>query len=553
METLIRPLRTALPKFIWRASFPRTLVETVILGFFLSLLSALFYRASFFSLYILILLFFVSPLCAFYYGLRLRPPQGRKVHWFAIEALRLAIIGTVSIVLVFVASVFAGNHWDLQTLWAYALIWGAFIFSWVFFRVIFHVIWIFHCLGQRYLLWSLMNSHLITVVLLQSVVILPLMFFLVVNEQGFISGYLENDPIASGFYRVNMMLPFLGLAILGSLVILLILLPASAVVSYFFARRIKHRLDALVTAANKAGAGDYQTRVEVTGEDEITRLQTNFNNMIVSLEANVNELRAEREKVADLLKLRHELIANVSHELRTPLATMRAYLEIAQNQQQEGRVILSAGEMENLQHEAEVLQTLIDDLFALSRAETDHLEIYMEAVAVATVAERVVETIAPIAWQNQRVEINTQVPRWLPYIHVDANRLEQTLRNLIHNSLRHTLPGGVIILSAEVEADHVAIHVRDTGEGIAEEDIPLIWERFYRGRKNGGTGLGLAIVKAFTEGMNGTVSVTSQRGEGSCFTLRFPVNHMPQEPSSTADEALPKPIPVSHKQARNSH
>jgi signal transduction histidine kinase len=182
--------------------------------------------------------------------------------------------------------------------------------------------------------------------------------------------YLPSLPFAEFFYRLNMILPILGIAILAAIAVLVALLPVSAAVSYVFARRIKQRLEVLINVAHTAQTGDYSVRVPVSGHDEITRLQNDFNRMIASLDTTVTDLREEREKVAALLKRRHELMANVSHELRTPLATIRAYLESAQRRGEAAEgIALDANDLVIVQREADALQTLIDDLFALSRAE----------------------------------------------------------------------------------------------------------------------------------------------------------------------------------------
>jgi signal transduction histidine kinase len=110
---------------------------------------------------------------------------------------------------------------------------------------------------------------------------------------------------------------------------------------------------------------------------------------------------------------------------------------------------------------------------------------------------------------------------------VDESRLEQVAANLVHNGVRHTPPGGIVSLWVENASDSVTLQVRDTGEGIAEQDLPRIWDRFYRAdaarlRPEGGSGLGLALVKELTEAMGGSVSVESVVGQGSCFTLLLP-------------------------------
>src|SRR5690606_33375721 len=180
--------------------------------------------------------------------------------------------------------------------------------------------------------------------------------------------------------------------------------------------------------------GDYAVRVPVTGEDEVAALQADFNSMAADLSQTVEALRAERETVARLLQSQRELVAGVSHELRTPLAVARSYLE---SLQQRTDLKSAERELDIIERELLRLQTIIDDLFTLSRAEVDQLAVRAEPVQVDALVKRVVETYQPLAWQAQRVQIVADVPSSLPTALADEARLEQVLRNLITNGVRH--------------------------------------------------------------------------------------------------------------------
>jgi signal transduction histidine kinase len=322
------------------------------------------------------------------------------------------------------------------------------------------------------------------------------------------------------------------LAVLGVIIILLAIgiatvLPPSALFSYLFSRRLVRRIENLVQGAGALRAGNYNVRVPVEGMDEIARLQTDFNAMATALECTMHELKEERDNVGTLLNNRRELIASVSHELRTPVATIRSYLESALMSWQEQPPETLRQDLQVMEQQMIRLQSLINDLFTLSRAEVGHLEMRCQPTDVALLIKRVVETIGPVAWRGSRIEViadietpDTEFPRAL----VDGNRLEQVLQNLLHNGIRHTPPGGIIVLSAHVEAQMIVLQVKDTGEGIAPAELAHIWERFYRtentrNKSGGGSGLGLAIVKELTEAMRGSVTVTSVVGEGTCFTI----------------------------------
>jgi signal transduction histidine kinase len=229
-----------------------------------------------------------------------------------------------------------------------------------------------------------------------------------------------------------------------------------------------------------------------------------------------------------LLASRRQLIASVSHELRTPVATVRATLESMLGRQQEALASALRRDLEVMQGEIERLQRLIDDLFTLSQAEADQLTLDLCTVDIAPIVERIVDAVAPLAWEASRVQVVAEFPQALPRVRIDPSRLEQVLANLLRNGIRHTPPGGIVAVMASVEGGAVRVDVRDTGEGIPPQEFPHIWERFFRGKRartedQRGAGLGLALVKELIEAMGGAVVVESVLGEGSCFTIRLPM------------------------------
>ena len=180
-----------------------------------------------------------------------------------------------------------------------------------------------------------------------------------------------------------------------------------------------------------------------------------------------------------------------------------------------------------MEYEVKRLQALIEDLFIVARDDLGRLTLRPEPTDVGGLIRRIVETASPIVWRASKVAVVAELPPELPPVLVDANRLEQALQNLLHNAVRHTSPGGIIALGANVTPETVILQMKDTGEGIAPEELPHIWERFYqteRGRMhtNSGAGLGLALVKEWVEQMGGTVAVESVIGEGSCFSICLP-------------------------------
>ena len=530
-------------KFFMKGSALRTYAETVLVFCGLAAFLDLIYVGEMQNMMPTSLLFFLAPCCGLYYALRLRPPTGRWYQRLASDALYLTVPIFVfnGLLLVYaheVLKIFPETpRAPLMDAFFVALL----AFPYVFFRVAVRAgVW-WNGLRQRYLLWSLVTSHLIAVALLQALIVVPaIIVIMIAGGMGRPPDALPPYPVARLFYRVQVVLPIIGLSILGATAVLLVILPVSIVVSYFFARRIRRRLDVLLDAAHAAGDGDYEVRVPVSGRDEIARLQTDFNGMAANLGIQVSALRSEREKVDALLKSRREMMVNVSHELRTPIAIVRAHLDSARRQSaDQGAITLPADDLEIIEREAERLQTLIDDLFALSRAEVDQLALKRVPLDAAALIERVVGTAAPMAWRINRVEVLARLPDQPGDVLADKSRLEQALRNLIHNSLRHTPPGGLVIVSAGEVGGQMQIQVRDTGEGIAPDELPRIWDRYFRSETNGGTGIGLTLVKSFTEAMGGQVAVESTPGEGACFTLMLPLAEI--EPASP----LTKPQPTT--------
>jgi signal transduction histidine kinase len=180
-----------------------------------------------------------------------------------------------------------------------------------------------------------------------------------------------------------------------------------------------------------------------------------------------------------------------------------------------------------MEHELARLQQLIDDLFALSQAAVGRLSMRLEPTDAGAVVKRLVETTAPLAWRQRQVQVLGEYENDTPLARADAQRLEQIVSNLLGNAVRHTPPGGLVAAAVSTEPSLVRVDVRDTGEGITADEVPHLFERFFRGNgQNGaaGAGLGLALVKELTEAMGGSVEANSTPGEGSCFTIRLPVS-----------------------------
>ncbi len=408
----------------------------------------------------------------------------------------------------------------------------AFVF--LLFRICLRLFLFWNRLRSTRLRWSLTHAHLMIVVIGAGVISIPFAFIiLIVNHNPF-----------------NILAFLFGMLVTTAIAIVCVL-PPSALFSFFFTRSLTRRIERLTNATSALRGGDYSVRVAVDGQDEIARLQADFNAMAIELERTMHELKTERDNVATLLDARRELIANVSHELRTPVATVRSYMESALLNWEDQPPPTLKQDMQIMEQQAIRLQSLINDLFTLARAEVGRLEMRCEPTNIELLVKRVTETISPVAWRGSRVEILAEfslVEPTFPQALVDANRLEQILHNLIHNGIRHTSPGGIIIVSVSARPQTIVLQVKDTGEGIAAEELPRIWERFYRSessRAGSGTGLGLTIVKELTEAMRGTVQAESVLGQGSCFTIYLPRVVVPASQSySSISRMQTAPLPL---------
>lgn len=496
----------------------RALLEALLIGVLLWLSLLLFHR--YLSPIILQLIYslLIGPVCMLLYVLRLRLPAN-FLHRESILDAAIAFIfslvlscAELAFILLLQRSGTLIPYWrDGYRIFLWAIIPLVLGFStFVFFRGVLRSLLFWNRLRRKQLLRSLTHAHVMLVALGAGLLILLVEALLLRTSRNF-----------------SLILPAtLGLVVI-SVIALLAVVPVSALFSYLVIRRTTNRIQALAAATSALRNGNYAVRVPVAGEDEVAQLQADFNAMATSLERAMRDLQQERDRVAGLLQARRELVAGVSHELRTPVATLRSYLETSIMHWNGNPPPTLRRDLQVMEDEVISLQALIEDLFALSRAEVGRLTLRCEPNNVGELIHRIVKARAPLAWQANRIEVVAEVPSELPLALVDANRLEQALQNLLHNAVRHTSPGGIVAVAVAAELEALVLRVKDTGEGIAPQDLPRIWERFYQAKNAGngigtGTGLGLALVKEWIEAMGGSVAAESVLGEGSCFTIRLP-------------------------------
>jgi signal transduction histidine kinase len=550
------PLPPKPRRFLAVAPWPRALAETLLLaGIFIGIsvlnqyqslsVSQISERTLFggsLNLLATIILLIGPAGCALWMALRLRMPPTpwyRALPGEALFGVLMALAPSAVLLAIFYRLSLDNPARAYEYMFADAVISGIFVIAFIVYRTSVRLWLWWDGLRRRRLQWALTHALLSVAVVGAALVGLSVLGLVLLATH-------NNAPLLQW---ITAMIFLAALIIIGALLVL----PPIVVFSYLFARSASRRLLRLVHATEQLREGDLSARAPVEGDDEVAQLQRNFNAMAENLEQGVHELRAERDEVARLLQQRRELIASVSHELRTPVATLRGYLESANRLGEEANPETLRRDLDVMLHETQRLQGLIDDLFTLARAEVGRLDLTLEAVDVGALARRAVETVTPLAWRASRVEVIARVAPETPLAMADAARLEQALHNLLRNAMRHTQPGGIIVVVAAMDGaecgkgpvarsasglahatdavapKRIALRVRDTGEGIAEEDLPHIWERFYRADRareldaTGGSGLGLALVKEVIEAMGGSVAVESALGQGSAFSLLLPL------------------------------
>lgn len=528
-------------RFFWAAHPVQAMLESWLIGLFI--LFVLYLQVGIASPFVLSNgLLFLCGACGMWNVLRIRVSQG---SWWRLGLRELAVGLMLSLVMV-IGIRLPASFLGWQDVWLQSTQGGSDFITllllgtgpgYVVARVGVYFWFLWNRLRRQRMLWAITHAHLMLVVVVAC--LMALSAFLI-SPFSSIETLVQPDAAAVLVSITERLLhtifPAMAVVAVMTVMALLVLLPPSALFSFLVARKTTRRLEALANAACAFRQGRYDTRVEVVGEDEVAQLQADFNAMAGDLERTLYDLQVQRDRVAGLLQARRELVANVSHELRTPVATVRATMESALDRLPETRPGDLHHDLQVMDGEIVRLQELIDDLFTLSQAEAGGLAMECRPTDVVPVVRRMVDVLAPLAWNSGRVEVVAELPAEL-LANADEARLAQILSNLLHNGIRHTPPGGIVAVIAAAETEGVRIEVRDTGEGIASQDLPHIWQRFYRGenvgtQEGGGAGLGLALVKELAEAMGGSVTVESTVGQGSCFTLRLPKSILDRDAES---------------------
>ena len=347
-------------------------------------------------------------------------------------------------------------------------------------------------------------------------------------------GWIHHSPHISwvllGGYALASVLTFLNVWVTARLmfasqhdlllatVLLLFAAGIAMSVGYFLSAALTDRIVTLNQAAQEIATGELSVRVPVTGNDEMASLARAFNDM-------ARQLQAADQKQREVEELRRNLIAWAGHDLRTPLASIQAIVEaladgVVEDPETVDRYLHTA------QREIRSLSHLIDDLFELAQLEAGGLPLERSDNSLSDLISDTIESFSELA-ARQEITLEGRVDPGVDPVFMDAQQIGRVLSNLVGNALRHTPPKGMVRVQALAQPDAVRVEIQDTGEGIPAQDLPHVFERFYRGEKSrsratGGAGLGLAIAKGIVEAHGGAIEVESQPGQGTRFTFTLP-------------------------------
>lgn len=283
---------------------------------------------------------------------------------------------------------------------------------------------------------------------------------------------------------------------------------SAIVVTWLTGRMILRPLQRMEQVVQEFTEGNLDARVSPISVPEIDRLAVSFNTM-------ANSLQGVEER-------RQELISDLAHELRSPITVIYGYLETIAV----GMTTLTPDIQAQIQAETKRLMRLVDNLLELARVEAGYLPLRLESISLAGVLKGVVMTFTAASLQAN-CQLDLQLPKDLPLVYVDGDRLKQITINLLSNAIKYS-PNGTVTVRAGATAASVWVAVADTGIGIATADLPKVFERFWRAdpsrdANTGGSGIGLAITKRLVELHGGKIEVESTLGQGSIFRFTLPI------------------------------
>lgn len=282
-----------------------------------------------------------------------------------------------------------------------------------------------------------------------------------------------------------------------------VIVPIALVVFVIVMRRIGEPIGDLVTAADRVGSGDHAVRMDERGPRALRTVARSFNSMTAQLQSQDQQ--------------RRQLMADIAHELRTPLTVIQGRLEGLLD----GVYPRDDARVAELLEDTRMLARLVDDLRTLANAEAGNLPLRKEPTDLAVLLHESAGSFAAEA-REKGVELRVEERTELPLVEIDPLRIREVLTNLLANALRHTDRGGLITLAAGAADGRIEVSVQDTGSGISPDELPKIFDRFYKGSTSRGSGLGLTIARNLVVAHGGELSAESEVGHGTRMRFSLP-------------------------------
>lgn len=329
---------------------------------------------------------------------------------------------------------------------------------------------------------------------------------LTTTDKGVIGVLLFSSPVQSmmeGLYQLQDQMILYFLAVAG----------VALVIALVFSRVITRPIATLTRGIQRMGKGDFSSRVEVKGSGEMKRLAETFNTM--------------SEKLEVLDKSRNQFVSNASHELKTPLATMKLLLESVIYQPDMDPAVRTEF-MTDINKEIDRLSLIVSDLLTLVQMDTKNMKLNRQNIRLAELVRDTAHRLTPMLQaREQQIQLELEDEGEM---YADGPKLQQVVYNLMDNAVKYTQPGGMIRVKLIRAGKEITLTVADNGPGIPKEDLPHIFDRFYRvdkarSREKGGTGLGLSIVRQIVMLHGGGISVKSEEGQGAAFIVELPAHN----------------------------
>jgi signal transduction histidine kinase len=296
---------------------------------------------------------------------------------------------------------------------------------------------------------------------------------------------------------------------------------AAALFSLIALALITKNMRKIVSVIRRFKEGDLKARIKLISKSELGEFADSFNDMADTIVKNLEEIKT-------MDNLRRELVANVSHDLRTPLATIQGYIETilikADTLSEEERIKY----MHTIFNSTERLKNLVSELFELSKLEARETKPKPEPFSLAELVQDIQQKNTLIA-EEKKIDLSVNFPFDLPMVYADIGMMEKVIQNLLENAIKFTSENGKVLIKLSPQKDEILVEIQDTGQGISEEELPHIFDRYQRNTRstqkgNDGLGLGLAIVKRIMEVHNMEIDVRSVKNKGTVFSFKIPVS-----------------------------